>query len=83
MNTVSCDTDTVGRFPQTLHLREHTFHAGVTPESGGEDSAPTPHDYFDASLASCKALTAIWFAKKHGIPLERVHVSAEPDACSR
>jgi putative redox protein len=79
MNTVTCDTDSAGQFAQTLQVRRHTFHADVTAESGGGDAAPGPHDYFDASLASCKALTAIWYAKRHGIQLERVHTSVERD----
>jgi len=79
MNTASCDTNGAGGFPQTLHVRKHTFQADVVEASGGADSAPGPHDYFDASLASCKALTAIWYAKKHAIPLENVHTVAERD----
>ena len=35
-------------------------------------SAPGPHDYFDAALAACKALTATWYARKKQFPLERV-----------
>ena len=46
---------------------------------GGADSAPGPHDYFDASLAACKALTATWYARKQNIPLERVETHIERD----
>ena len=49
-------------------------------DEGGEDSAPSAHDYFDASLAACKALTAVWFARRNGIPLERVESHVERDA---
>jgi putative redox protein len=79
---VDCESERPNEFPQVLHLRKHVFRADVMPESGSTDSAPGPHDYFDAALASCKTLTAMWFAKKNGIPLERVesHVQREDSA---
>src|SRR5207253_2304853 len=67
-------------FPQVLRVRAHTLHADVLSADGGADSAPGPHDYFDAALASCKTLTATWYAKKNGIPLERVESHVERDA---
>jgi putative redox protein len=80
MSSVHCTTEKPSTFRHTLTLRGHTFHADLTPEEGGEDSAPGPHDYFDASLAACKALTAMWFAKKNAIPLERVDSDVVRDA---
>lgn len=79
MNIVDCETVRTSEYPQTLHVRAHTLAADVGPESGGADSAPAPHDYFDAALASCKALTAHWYAKRHAIPLERVETHVERD----
>ncbi|HVU80872.1 MAG TPA: OsmC family protein, partial [Rhodanobacteraceae bacterium] len=64
---------------QELHTRSHVFRADVGREDGSTDSAPSPHDYFDSALASCKALTAIWYAKRRGIPLERVATRVERD----
>jgi putative redox protein len=61
-------------------VRAHTPHADDGPETGSTGAAPGPHDYFDAALASCKALTATWYAKKHGMPLERVESHVESDA---
>ncbi len=80
MTTIHCETETANEFPQRLHVRTHTFRADVEPDAGGRDEAPGPHDYFDASLAACKALTATWYAKKNGIPLERVESDVERDA---
>ena len=54
--------------------------ARAGPEAGGRDEAPSAHDYFDASLAACKSLTAVWYAKRNGIPLERVESQVERDA---
>lgn len=79
-NEIDCATTTAGEYPQTLRVRAHTLHADVGPEAGSVDSAPSPHDYFDAALASCKALTATWYAKRHDIPLERVATRVERDS---
>ena len=68
-----------GEFLQTVRIRSYTVSADASVASGGTDSAPTPHDYFDAALASCKAITAMWHAKRHGIPLERVATHLERD----
>jgi putative redox protein len=76
---IDSETERPNEFPQVLRVRAHTFRADVRPDSGGHDEAPGPHDYFDASLAACKALTATWYAKKNAIPLERVDVHVERD----
>ncbi|MBN9160756.1 MAG: peroxiredoxin [Myxococcales bacterium 68-20] len=80
MTMIDCETETPNEFPQKLRVRSHTFRADVDAATGGRDEAPDPHDYFDASLAACKALTATWYAKKNGIPLERVESHIERDA---
>lgn len=73
-------TEQSGTFRQVLRVGAHTFHADAPTAIGGQDSAPGPHELFDASLAACKALTATWYAKKHGIALERVETQVERDA---
>ncbi len=75
---IDCETEVGGQYPQALRVRKHTFRADLeAPDS--TDAAPSPHDLFDASLAACKALTATWYAKKNGIPLERVETCVERD----
>jgi putative redox protein len=78
--TTGCETETPNEYPQRIHVRSHVFRADVMADSGSTDSAPGPHDYFDAALASCKALTATWYAKHNAIALERVEVHIERDA---
>lgn len=80
MTTTDCETETPYEYPQRVRVRSHVFRADVGTESGSTDSAPGAHDYFDAALASCKALTATWYAKRNAIPLERVEVHVESDA---
>ena len=76
---IDCQTERASEFPQVLRVREHTLRADVGAAIGSTDSAPGPHDYFDAALAACKTLTATWYAKKNGIPLERVESHVERD----
>ncbi|MDC0711111.1 OsmC family protein [Stigmatella sp. ncwal1] len=76
---VQSQTEQRGAFRQVLHVGSHTFHADTPLTPGEAASAPGPHDYFDAALASCKALTAMWYAKKSGMALERVETQVERD----
>jgi putative redox protein len=76
---VDSKTEVAGKFRQVVTVDAHTLHADVTAAEGGEGSAPGPHEYFDTSLATCKALTATWYAKKNGIALDRVEVHVERD----
>lgn len=78
-NVVDCASEHIGGYPQRLRVRTHSFRADVGEDSGSADSAPSPHDYFDAALAACKALTAVWYAKRHAIPLEHVETHVERD----
>ena len=79
MTTVRSETITPNTYPLSVRLRDHTFTSDVGASSGGSDSAPGAHDLFDAALATCKAHTAMWYAKRKNIPLERVEVVVESD----
>ncbi len=76
---IDCETETPGAVRQVLHVRKHVFHSDLGESSGSVDSAPGAHDYFDAALAACKTLTATWYARKNGMPLERVESHVERD----
>ncbi|ATB29650.1 OsmC family protein [Melittangium boletus] len=80
MPSINAQTEQPNAFRQVLHAGQHVFHADVSAATGGGGSAPDPHDYFDASLAACKALTATWYANKMGMALERVETHVERDA---
>jgi putative redox protein len=79
MSTIDAQTIRPNEYPVNVQVRKHTFVADASVAGGGEDSAPGPHDYFDSALATCKAITAMWFAKRKGIPLERVEAHVESD----
>jgi putative redox protein len=78
--TIISETETAGVFRQIVRVDAHTLHADVDVATGGQGSAPGAHDYFDTSLATCKALTATWFAKKRGLALDRVIAKVTRDA---
>jgi putative redox protein len=80
MAFVICTTEKPGTFRHRIEVRAHEIHADQGVPDGGEDSAPGAHDYFDASLAACRALTAMWFAKRNGMPLETVETRVDRDA---
>ena len=77
--TIRCTTETPGKARHRITIRSHEVFADLTVPEGGDDTAPGAHDYFDASLAACKAHTAMWYAKKNGIPLERIEVDVDRD----
>ena len=72
-----------GVFRQTIrvqqHSTQHTLFADVGTALGGEDSAPDPHDFFDAALAACKAITLMMYAKRKQLQLDWVDVEINSD----
>ncbi len=79
MTTVRIATITPNEYPVAVHVRAHELRSDLGKDSGGGDTAPGAHDFFDIALATCKAHTAMWFAKKKGIPLERIDVTVDSD----
>jgi putative redox protein len=68
------------KFLQTVRVGGHQFAADVPETEGAEPTAPDPHDLLDGALASCKATTLLWYARRKGLPLERVEVDIDRDA---
>lgn len=78
--TAHSQSESNGASRQVVTINAHTLFADLTPAPGETSSAPDPHDYFDVSLATCKALTAVWYARKNAIALERVEAYVDRDA---
>ena len=74
VNTLNADN-----FRHSLNIDNHELFTDLPKSLGGSDSAPSPHDYFDAALASCKALTLKLYAQRKGIPLTGVTVEVTRD----
>ncbi|WDU60532.1 OsmC family protein [Pseudomonas poae] len=75
VNTLNHDN-----FRHSVNINNHELFTDLPKSLGGDDSAPSPHDYFDAALASCKALTVKLYAQKKDIPLTGVTVEVTHDA---
>ena len=72
--TVVSKTESLGHMRQIVTVDAHTLYADVSVAAGGEATAPTAHDLFDAALAACKATTACVYARHKNIALDRVEV---------
>ena len=75
VNTLNHDN-----FRHSVNINNHELFTDLPKSLGGDDSAPSPHDYFDAALASCKALTVKLYAQKKDIPLTGVTVEVTHDS---
>lgn len=67
------------KLAQEVHINAHTFTSDIAIAEGGEDLGPSPHDLYDAALASCKALTLMWYAKKKNINITHIDTRIERD----
>ncbi len=63
----------------TVRIRAHEFVVDVSAAEGGSDAGPSPHDIYDAALASCKALTVLWYAQRKKMELTDIEVVTERD----
>jgi len=77
--TVTVNTESSEGFRHSIQVDDHEFFTDLPKAQGGEGSAPEPHDYFDAALAGCKALTLKLYAQKKDIPLTGVTVEVKHD----
>ncbi len=77
--TIELKRDRNAPLAQAVHIREHAFMTDGSVAEGGTDAGPSPHDLYDAALASCKAVTVMWYARKKGIPVDDIHTVVERD----
>ena len=78
--TVTVNTLSHDNFRHSVMIDDHEVFTDLPASMGGESSAPSPHDYFDAALGACKALTLKLYAQKKDIPLTGVTVEVKHDA---
>ncbi|EPL04797.1 OsmC family protein [Pseudomonas sp. CF161] len=78
--TITVNTESSEGFRHSIQIDDHQLFTDLPKTLGGEGSAPDPHDYFDAALGACKALTLKLYAHKKGIPLTGVTVEVKHDS---
>lgn len=74
MTTVQVQAVTNTPYKQQITVGNHTFTADVTPEKGGQDTAPDPHQYLLAALGACTNMTLQMYASRKGWDLKGVSV---------
>ncbi|HSF24601.1 MAG TPA: OsmC family protein [Blastocatellia bacterium] len=64
-----------GFLKQQVTAGAHTLIADEPREAGGSDAGPDPYSFLLAALGACTSMTLQLYAKRKGIPLEKVQVS--------
>jgi putative redox protein len=78
--TVKVVRDQRSRMLHEIHIGPNSLATDLSVEAGGDASAPTPHDLYDAALGACTALTVLWYAKRKNFPVEDIKVAVDRDA---
>lgn len=78
--SITVSTESSDSYRQQIKV-DDTFElvTDMPKASGGEGTAPEPHDYFDTALGACKALTVTHYARQNDIPLTGVTVEVSHD----
>jgi putative redox protein len=78
--TIEVLRDPRSRLRHEIHIGRNSLATDLSVEAGGDGSAPSPHDLYDAALGACTALTVLWYARHKNIPVEGTTVSVDRDA---
>lgn len=76
--TIRLSKSELGKYRQLLQIDQHELGADARIDADS-DTAPNPHDLYDAALAACKAITLLMYAEKANIPLEDVDIDIVRD----
>jgi putative redox protein len=66
-------------FPINVTIGEYEYTMDVPERLGGTDTAPTPTDFFLASIVACKVFYASRFLSRRDIPLTEISASLEAE----
>jgi len=59
------------------NVRGHEVKVDLPPKYHGNDTAPTPPEYFVISFGSCVGMYALMYLKNQGLPTEGLKVELE------
>jgi putative redox protein len=68
-----------GPFGQSVRAGSHTLIADEPVAAGGHDLGPSPYAYLLAALGACTSMTLRVYARRKGLPLDRVTVRLKHD----
>ena len=74
--TLTVESAWEGGYRATVSTRQFRIRIDEPESAGGGDTGPQPSEVFLASLAGCFTLAIYHVAKKRGIELPDIHVSA-------
>jgi putative redox protein len=77
--TVQVTRDNSTPMRHVVRVGEYVFTVDAPVADGGEAAGFAPHDVYDAALGACKALTMLFWAQRHGMPVEDIHVEVTRD----
>ena len=60
-------------------IKGMTVHTDQEIADGGEGTAPSPFDYFLASLATCSGIVALSYCQRNGLSTEGLSVTMEAE----
>lgn len=63
-----------GRLQHVITIGKHKLLSDVSPEHGGVDSGPEPHDLLAAALGACTAITLQVYAQRKQMDLQDIDV---------
>ena len=78
MDTGAITVTLPGRKHVDATVRGHVVRTDQPLDNGGEDSAPSPFEYFLASIATCAGIFVAGFCQKRNIPTEGIQLELRP-----
>lgn len=60
--------------------RHFAIASGVSPQQGGGDEGPDPHELLEAALSACTIITAQMYANRKGMKLESTIVAVKVES---